>query len=602
MNRIHRYVFLLIVFLGIPALIQAENYYVREGANGNGLDWENAFGQLPDVLERGSTYYLADGTYGPYTFDDPVDGEKYIYVYKATESEHGTDTGWDTTYGDGTALFTTASGFYTINIETSYLEINGKEAYGIKVTTTNCDNNFDLVFTDGVASQGGHGFGAKNITLAYCELEHCGEDQGDNVHNALYMRGELDKDDLCRFWTISHNYLHDVNITCIKTRGVTDSLIEHNTFARRHTDGKRHGELISWNDSGLNQNNIFRYNFLYDSAGTGMLVIKDDDGHQSGWKIYGNVFYTTDKERYPVSNGAICNTGPGKALLSDVEVYNNTFVNITDASRGDPDPPFSIQDETSGNVFKNNICINTDDVFGEIERSHNLWNNQDYAENDLDGSGQLWTGSTELFTDFGNHDYTLTQATEPGDSSIGSEYNTDMLDNVRGEDGNWDRGAFEYVSSTTSSSSTSTSTSTTGICPIERLFKDENPAAVESLRQYRDTKLTQSPLGLTLIYLFYIHVRELDHILLSNAELQAMFRQLVIEVLPGINASIYENRTLTLTPSQYSRMLKLLKNISAQSPPRLQTHLNFLRINLESGELFVQLGIGIQDYVEPIEK
>ncbi len=76
--------------------INAQNYYVREGAkcSNNSTDWNNAYTELPAALERGATYYIADGQYPPYSFNDDESGEEYITIKKAIESDHGTDTGW----------------------------------------------------------------------------------------------------------------------------------------------------------------------------------------------------------------------------------------------------------------------------------------------------------------------------------------------------------------------------------------------------------------------------------------------------------------------------------------------------------------------------
>lgn len=48
-----------------------------------------------DALERGCAYYIADGTCGVVEFNTTVDGGQYITITKATEADHGTDTGWD---------------------------------------------------------------------------------------------------------------------------------------------------------------------------------------------------------------------------------------------------------------------------------------------------------------------------------------------------------------------------------------------------------------------------------------------------------------------------------------------------------------------------
>ena len=81
--------------------------YVRQGAAGSadGSDWTNAYTTLPATLTRDTTYWIADGSYSGYTFNDTASGSLVIRVKKATGSLHGTDTGWSSGYGDGQATF-----------------------------------------------------------------------------------------------------------------------------------------------------------------------------------------------------------------------------------------------------------------------------------------------------------------------------------------------------------------------------------------------------------------------------------------------------------------------------------------------------------------
>src|SRR5688572_24108169 len=83
------------------------NKCVRSDAVGTGTgdDWTNAYTALPANLTRGDTYYIADGTYAAYTFDDANSGTTRIVVKKATESDHGPSTGWLSAYGDGQAVW-----------------------------------------------------------------------------------------------------------------------------------------------------------------------------------------------------------------------------------------------------------------------------------------------------------------------------------------------------------------------------------------------------------------------------------------------------------------------------------------------------------------
>lgn len=72
----------------------AANHYILDGGSGDGSAWNNAWDDLPATLTRGDTYYIGDGTYGGYTFNDAVSGTDIIYIKKATAGDHGTETGW----------------------------------------------------------------------------------------------------------------------------------------------------------------------------------------------------------------------------------------------------------------------------------------------------------------------------------------------------------------------------------------------------------------------------------------------------------------------------------------------------------------------------
>ena len=100
-------------------------------------------------------------------------------------------------------------------------------------------------------------------------------------------------------------------------------------------------------------------------------------------------------------------------------------------------------DVSTGNEFKNNIVFNDGGLYG-TSRSYNLYDTSALASGET--AGQYFSLSeSALFVDPTNYDYTLKIATDAGDSSIGSEFGTDMLEIQRDIDGNWDRGAYEYV-------------------------------------------------------------------------------------------------------------------------------------------------------------
>jgi len=109
---------ILNLIFSIPAF--AADFAVRAPAdcanNGDGTDWgcaaspgaTGAYDGLPATLDRAgsSTYYMGDGTYEPYIFDDAESGANYITIIKAVESAHGPAGNWASSYGDGQSIFT----------------------------------------------------------------------------------------------------------------------------------------------------------------------------------------------------------------------------------------------------------------------------------------------------------------------------------------------------------------------------------------------------------------------------------------------------------------------------------------------------------------
>ena len=198
--RVIKYMFLYII-LSIPLSLHAADVYVRKGTSGttNGSDWHNAYSSLPTTLTRGNTYYIADGNYSGYTFNTPVSGTKLITIKKATQADHGSETGWSNSYGDGVAEF---SG--QLNFTTSHWLFDGvvggggpgqwTKGYGFKVTkmsrsaamrTGKVSNinirHIEVVGNDGsdqgggsIANDGFAVYGGTNITLSYYYIHDMG--------------------------------------------------------------------------------------------------------------------------------------------------------------------------------------------------------------------------------------------------------------------------------------------------------------------------------------------------------------------------------------------------------------------------------------------
>ena len=241
------------VLFTCPGIAMAASHYVRAGATGtgDGSDWNNAHTALPATLVRGDTYYIADGSYGSYDFDDPVSGTTFVYIKKAIESAHGTDTGWVSTYGDGSATFP------DWDIRTSYWEMDGQVGqkadamhgvpaipgyveYGFKVLRNTSSDHAKAIRTP-IATTLSH-LVIKHVEAGYSNRPGHSSDWGLG-QDIIYLRAS----DV----TLSHVWLHDAGRVNILAYGQPDNwLIEYAVIercgqAKAAGVGSEHTELFS---------------------------------------------------------------------------------------------------------------------------------------------------------------------------------------------------------------------------------------------------------------------------------------------------------------------------------------------------------------------
>jgi hypothetical protein len=180
--QMNRYGFILLLVV-MPGMALSANHYVRAGASGNnsGTDWANAYTSLPATLVRGDTYYIADGNYSGYTFDDPASGSKVITIIKATQNNHGTDAGWSNSYGDGQAswgLLNFNSSYWVFDGQTGF-GTGSQEPYGFRISYSGTGQGVKLVKFNNSPSY---------ITISHVDMEHAGA-FGDYAHDIIYSLG-----------------------------------------------------------------------------------------------------------------------------------------------------------------------------------------------------------------------------------------------------------------------------------------------------------------------------------------------------------------------------------------------------------------------------
>ncbi|MFZ7131887.1 MAG: hypothetical protein ACOWWR_05975 [Eubacteriales bacterium] len=453
-NRCIVFVFLMIITTGINA---QTIHFVRNGATGlnNGTDWINAYTDLPDILVRGDTYYIADGVYDRYTFDDALIGTEYIKIVKAIPDDYGEGNGWMDSYGDGVAVFN--DGFLFI---TGYYEIDGQvgggpeswfSGFGFKLQGYSANVKLvDLRGPDWYYEPL-----PDNISISHTEIVHRGRYTGD-MDDGIYTIA-MNKDGTksinqvegSKNVTISYCYLHDFGRFPIQTHSCSNWIVEYTCIARNSSNAEQHSE--GWQDFG-SDDIIARYNLFIDCTGTGFIVLKKNYPQiNENWDVYGNIFLHTEANRTTKSNS--CGHGVFTQSLEEttesinLNFFNNTIINVGGWA--------------SGVWFPNGVNVNI---------YNNLWYRCDaylYGTNITnlhlgDGSSVKYDYNTYIqsplkqtvaaehdeiidfgnpFVDWQNFNFNLTSNTSSG-KVLDEKYAYDMFGNYRKS---WTRGAIELI-------------------------------------------------------------------------------------------------------------------------------------------------------------
>jgi len=432
---------LLAIVLASPLTAEAANHFVRAGASGsaNGSDWTNAYTALPATLTRGDTYYVAAGQYAAYTFDDAQSGTLTITIKKATAADHGTDVGWQAAYGTGQAIFNSVLRFRTGNyvfdgqIRDENNWFNGA-AYGFVVTHNNQDQNI-VIGTSGVA--------ANNVTIKYTYVDAI----VGNLPSSTIRRYAIDTDTYggpLQTGLVFHRMFVNGSNNVWFLRTTNGAIVEYCASRGATGNSANHGEVI--NLYYTVENSIIRYNQItqayLNGGGTALIAIADDLGTSTPprTEIYGNIFFNYGSSDATI--GFLGNSGSGGSCTNCV-VVNNTFVD------GNHDFGWGIEfPQGSGNVVRNNLFIlgtgspTTDLTLGAGgTNSHNAFG----TGSGTSGSNAQSNVPTSIFVGYSGYtNFRLTGPTAPG-IALSAPYNQDMFGNIRGADGNWDRGALEFT-------------------------------------------------------------------------------------------------------------------------------------------------------------
>ena len=438
----------------LPALLlgslpaQAANHYVRAGASGTatGNDWTNACPDFvgacaPATMVRGDTYYVADGSYASRTFNKAASGNLLIAIKKATLADHGSDSGWLSSYGDGQAVFKSVLIFAsddwlldgaTRDESNPPLSWFKTAAYGFAIT--NNDNS--------AQTQLKLGAGLDNFTMKQVWV------QGrSGPFDGAERRYAID----CQSGGTATNLLFSRNLTTDSNqwyflRDTNHSVIEYWAGDRLTGDGNNHGDAI--NVYFTAEDVTIRWGVARNACTegcTGMIPVADSRGTSTPplVKLYGNLFY--DYGSTDGTMGFLGNTANGGNCTNCV-IANNTFID----GGAEYAATWGLQfPDGSGNLHRNNIWFETRSQIPSFNLGANATNTHNAFGPTTASTGtgaQVGVPST-IFVDFAGKNFRLSAATACG-LALGPPYDRDMFGNTRGADGCWDRGAFEFGKTT----------------------------------------------------------------------------------------------------------------------------------------------------------
>jgi chitodextrinase len=427
---------------------QAATYFVRSGASGNGTSWANAWGNLSSIgwssLAPDDVVCIAGGNYSSDLSTGKSGTSGHPIVVKravASDAKCGSSTaGWNAGYDSQIVMATGA----TMSLQNDFVTIDGMTWHGIKISIPVPPSGYAGGNLVGI----GVGGPTNGITLAHIEVAGpCGS-------NGCAMGGAADPRsinlnrwngstyDLQNNMVIQYNDLHGA-CNGIWSAHSSNLIIEHSRIADLI-------ELNPWPDNChenvfITQDTtfVFRYNEVTNWDVEGILACPSGpcNSTMSG-DIYGNIFHDAAG-----GNARIIETQYG--LGGPYHFYNNTVANLNQPNlqcfsyvcdgTNCTGPQTSIY--APGTSSLNNVFVN--DKFASCSGGiPNITEDYDYSDKALsEAHGQ--GSAANPFVNLAGLDFHLARATNAG-QSLPSPYNIDPDGNLRGGDGVFDRGAYEF--------------------------------------------------------------------------------------------------------------------------------------------------------------
>jgi hypothetical protein len=411
-----------------------KTFYVRPtGATygrGDGSDWANAYSGLPGTshgvwaqLAGGGVFYVAGGSYNQSwdLYRGGTANDKRLYIKRATETEHGSESGWQNSFSSRVIL---NNGAINIRKSASYITVDGAVEDGIRLQGS---GNFRRVY--GYCYEGERTTG---ITLKNLDIQGPGLNLGRAYDQSLGIQFTGRELHAISNLVISQCKIYRFSSALVKFNGVKDFLLEksvlHDSF-----DTVNHEDFLIADGS----HGIIRWNVMYNTAAQGICVRTNGT---APWYIYGNILYQEKahnwQNNYAGSGGGIAIAGstPTSSMpeIRNVHIFNNVFYGYR----------IAVKAIYSGSAYNNIFYNNYTNDLSKLSHDYN-WHSGTSAAGEAHGvSGQ----NLSPFVDVDTYNFYLKALSSPINQGkdLGTSYCHDLAGKLRGADGTWDMGAYEY--------------------------------------------------------------------------------------------------------------------------------------------------------------
>lgn len=425
---------------------QATNWYVRpSGATygtGNGTSWTNAWSGFSSInygsVACGDTIWVAGGTYNQSLSPNKnCTATNRLKIQRARSDDAGATgaSGWSSSFAS--TVNQGNAGSMDFNTNYSGILISGRTTAAGGVCGSSTGSQPAAPDTSGcgwrlsrTATTEGCGIcvnaSANGNMIEYLDLQGPGE-----ITYSADGRG-IDltpASGTASNFIFSHIVIHDWEsaIYAVSCSAPTFEYIDMSNIAPTNTATLHPNGIITWGCP----NAIVRYSTFHKGTNTsidiGEGVFFEQSGGSNDWQIYGNIFYDiTDTRKAIQISGSV----------GAIKIFNNTFHNISLGTVRFSDSPSCPNGE-----YRNNIAYQASHTTSQGGCS-------------LAASNNVTCTSTGCWVNATGRDYHLVSTTGSGfgrnaGTSLTSTYNTDRDGNIRGADGTWDVGAYEYPGATT---------------------------------------------------------------------------------------------------------------------------------------------------------